>query len=131
MTQVSKAVWGPACWTLLHAAAAACEPQTATAFAAFLWALGHVLPCPECRAHLVAFLHATRPEQIIRDAASASRYTFTLHNHVNEQIGKHLAPPELIHVSYGVKLIGLAVRPLSDGRHRRQMPLLARPFRIP
>jgi hypothetical protein len=132
MSRNSKAVWGPACWTLMHASAAACEPQEARAFAAFLWALGHVLPCPECRQHLRTYLRNHPPEAFITGAPSASRFCFDLHNYVNIQTGKPAAPPSLVRELYAAKLTNLRRSPRDrpGGSPRRIMPFPSKPYRM-
>ena len=103
MTHVSKSVWGPACWSFMHAAAATLRPDAAPAFAAFLYSLARVLPCPECREHLRAYLSAHPPEAIT-DHITASAYCFALHNHVNRKTGKRLQDARLLLQLYGVRL---------------------------
>lgn len=112
----------------MHAAAAACQPQEAKAFAAFLWALGHVLPCPECRQHLRTYLRNHPPEDFIVGAASASRFCYDLHNYVNVQTGKRTVPPGVIQAQYDVKLSDLRRTPITRPSHR-QMPAPVRPYR--
>lgn len=110
MSAVSKAIWGPACWTLVHSAAAACENDTAQGFSAFLYSLSHVLPCAECRLHLYTYLQAHPPDEYIVDAMTASRFCFDLHNYVNAQTGKASQPPSLIYRRYNVQLEDLDTR---------------------
>ena len=104
MSIVSKKIWGPATWTLIHSAAASCDNDSAPGFSAFLYSLTHVLPCPECRAHLHDYLQNHPPDEYIIDAQSASRFCFDLHNYVNTQTGKVSLPPRIIHTLYDVHL---------------------------
>jgi len=131
MSNLAKATWGPACWTVIHAAAASCEPEEATAFAAFLYSLTHVLPCPECRAHLRTYLERHPPDQLIRDAESASRFCFDLHNFVNHETGKPVQGPRIVRTLYDVNLGGLRedFRPPARALTRR-MPRSRRSYRI-
>jgi len=88
----------------MHAAAAACDDETAAGFCAFLYSLTHVLPCPECRAHLYDYVRAHPPDEHIKDAQTASRYCFDLHNYVNVQTGKASQPPRILYNMYKVRL---------------------------
>ena len=122
MTHLTKAVWGPACWTMIHAAAASCEPEEARAFSAFLYSLTHVLPCPECRMHLRSYLSTHPPESTILNAETASRFCFDLHNYVNHETGKPSQSPTTMWRLYDVKLESLKVGSGDGSRSRRRMP---------
>ncbi len=124
----------------MHAAAAALEPDDAQAFAAFLYSLARVLPCPECREHLRVYLNALPPEQVVSDAITASRYCFDLHNYVNRSIDKAPQDPQLLLKLYDVQLSGLkAANQPRQPRPRRQLapwqhgplPLARRSYRMP
>ena len=132
MSHNSKTIWGPACWKLMHASAAACEPGEARAFAAFLWALGHVLPCPECRQHLRTYLRNHPPEDFILGSASASRFCYDLHNYVNVQTGKRAAHPTIIRLHYDVQLKDLRPSRESNANQssQRRMPAPVKPYRV-
>lgn len=103
MSRLAKSVWGPACWTFLHAAAAAC--QDGSAFLELLEIVQRNLPCPECKAHMAAYLklHPPRFEET-RAAESASLYVFDLHNHVNHSLGKEPANASVLQKHYDVAL---------------------------
>ena len=135
MSHLAKAVWGPACWTVMHAAAASCEPEEAKAFSAFLYSLTHVLPCPECRAHLLTYLHTHPPEEFILNAPTASRFCFDLHNYVNHETGRSTHPPAIMDTLYDVRLAGLKAQERSSSGARplapvRRMPRSRRAYRI-
>ena len=114
MSPVSKTVWGPAAWTLMHSSAAACDAETAAGFSAFLYSLTHVLPCPECRAHLNEYLQEHPPDEIIVNAETASRFCFDLHNYVNLQTGKRAQASYIIHKLYNIQLGIPDTRSLSN-----------------
>lgn len=116
MNPISKTVWGPAAWTLMHSAAASCDADTAAGFCAFLYSLSHVLPCPECRAHLHDYLQRHPPDEYIVDSQTASRFCFDLHNHVNTQTGKAPQPPRIIYNLYNVRLEDLDTLNASRSR---------------
>lgn len=102
MADLKRSKWGPAAWAFLHTSAAAIEDPAA--FCRLLRLLPSVLPCPECRGHCAANLAASPPELLIKDAETASRYVFQLHNTVNQQLGKPLAEPYVLQASYNVVL---------------------------
>ena len=68
--------WEPACWTFILASAA--EAEDARAFVAFLHSVQRILPCPQARERLRAYLAANPPE----DAAGARAYCSDLHAHL-------------------------------------------------
>ena len=76
-----KSVWGPALWIFLHTSATFSED--AGAFCSLISSLAGTLPCPECRAHLRAYVARMPPEAVIVDSASALRYVQSLHDHVD------------------------------------------------
>ena len=105
MSALGKAFWGPACWTVLHTAAAKCDTQEAClGFVAFLEALLLMLPCPECREHLCSYCLKRPPRWWILDAESASRFVFDLHNFVNHETGKPQQTPDIVRELYGIAL---------------------------
>ena len=125
MSNLPKHIWGPACWTLIHTSAATCESEDAPAFVAFLYSLTHVLPCPECREHLRTYFETHPPEGNIRDAVTASRYCFDLHNYVNHQTQKAQHDPSVLARLYDVRLPGLVAPEYRA--HARPRP--RRPYR--
>ena len=129
MTNVSKAVWGPACWTFMHTAAAVIAADEAPAFSAFMYSLARVLPCPECREHLRAYLNAHPPERDISDNITASSYCFKLHNHVNRKTGKPTQEPRLMLRLYGVRLPD--VKPTKKPKTLHMPPARHSTYRIP
>ena len=84
MTALVKAVWGPAAWTFLHAAAATCDrPED---FHALLVAAVRCLPCPDCREEARRYLAAH--DEGFADTAGAAAYVWKMHNFVNSRLGK-------------------------------------------
>ena len=103
MSHLSKATWGPACWTIIHAAASSCDAEDTSGFSAFLQSLTLVLPCPDCREHLRTYL-SNHPPDVITDAATASRFCFDMHNYVNRVTGKPTLHPRIMRDRYNVHL---------------------------
>ena len=127
MSHLTKAVWGPPCWAMMHSLAASVDASSRDAFCRFLHGLSALLPCPECKQHFQDFLAEHPPETTVRDRESASRYCFDLHNRVNDSLGKPQAPPLLIRSRYGVSL-----QPLTVPRVREDFPAapMGRSFRV-
>ena len=105
MTHLPKRVWGPCTWTFLHAAAAKGESPLATTV--LLRAVSVALPCPECKQHMQDYLLKHPPEGAVRDAQTASRYCFDLHNYVNSSTGKRELHPRILKERFGVTLPAL------------------------
>lgn len=102
MTSLTRAVWGPAAWTVLHSAAATCDDPLI--FSAYLYALTHILPCTECRQHLRAYLQRHPPDKEISDTQTASQYVYDMHNFVNLSLDKPKLPPHVVAQHYGVEV---------------------------
>lgn len=103
MSRLAKSVWGPACWTFLHASAAMCvEPED---FQELLFATQKNLPCPECRAHMASYLRRNPPRERVCDSSAASLYVFEMHNHVNAALGKEVASALQLKKHYSVELL--------------------------
>lgn len=88
----SNAIWGPALWMILHNV---CEqigsqqlkklPQEESRiWLGLLQSLRYSLPCPQCKKHYTAFLN----QSPIRSVKDIRRWLFTLHNQVNQRLGK-------------------------------------------
>jgi len=102
MSHVSKAIWGPACWQMLHSTAATLTDVDA--FLRLLRDLGSLLPCPECRNHLNAHLSAFPPEACITNKETASQYCFDLHNAVNRRSGRPICSPATVRERYRISV---------------------------
>lgn len=87
--ELSKKNWGNSMWKFLHVAAAFQEDTDAICDQIYL--LCRVLPCPECRAHMIAHVQANPPRELINSIDDAGAYLFTLHNSVNLLLTPHKA----------------------------------------
>jgi hypothetical protein len=91
------AVWGPQAWKLLHsigARAGTCKnPKLCIDEAReILWLLTHleyIIPCPECRTHLIEY----RKKNGIPEPQNIGAWIWTFHEAVNERLGKPEGPP--------------------------------------
>lgn len=88
-------VWGPPTWRFLHEVADALpvsnvSDEKAAAFTNLIKALPHLLPCPACQSHFLAYLESNPlPKEISK--ISAKQWMHDVHNSVNKRLGK----PEL------------------------------------
>ena len=86
----TKQELGQAGWTLLHTMAANYPDQPTAAqrarIEAFLHALGHLYPCPDCAAHFR--LHMKAHPVVSATREGLSRWMCDAHNEVNSRNGK-------------------------------------------
>lgn len=91
------AVWGPHAWKLLHsigARAGSCKNPKLQRdeVRECLWLLSHleyIIPCPECRSHLIEY----RKKQGLPEVSNYGAWLWTFHEAVNERLGKPEGPP--------------------------------------
>jgi len=86
-------VWGPAVWHTLHAISFNYKvdptPEEKKQYKTFFESLQHVLPCRACRENLKKNLKVTGyGDHVYADRETFSRYIFTLHQTVNQMLGK-------------------------------------------
>ncbi len=91
-------VWGPIAWNLLHSIGARAgkgkQPRLrADEQREVFWLLAHleyIIPCPECRQHIIAYRKAnglpTSPDLI-------GSWIWNFHEAVNERLKKEAGPP--------------------------------------
>ncbi len=90
-------VWGPKLWAVLHALGARAG-LCSKAFAAdelrySLWLLEHlesIVPCPECRQHIVAY---RKDNPLPEQTRMLGEWIWTFHEAVNQRLGKPAGPP--------------------------------------
>jgi len=96
---MSKSVWGPATWTLLHTLAAkVIENEFAkerTSLIEFIHEICGCLPCPECRSHALSNLKSARMN-LINTKQQLIDFLYEFHNRVNQQTRKPLASREIL-----------------------------------
>jgi hypothetical protein len=91
------AIWGPPAWKLLHAIGAragTCKNSKLKQdeIRECFWLLSHIeyiIPCPECRSHLIDY----RKKQGLPDISGIGAWIWTFHEAVNERLGKPEGPP--------------------------------------
>lgn len=91
---MNRNFWGPAFWRTIHAAAAAYTPDKAQSFKQFIYSLPGILPCQECREHILTNLTRVYPlnEKYLRSNETLFLWTYNLHDIVNKQLGKCSIP---------------------------------------
>lgn len=105
------AQWGASGWRFLHAVSFAYpdEPtfEERQRMFAFLWSVGHVLPCRRCRAHYESYLQAhhltSASATALRDRTSLSRFVVDLHNDVNRRLQRSEFDYERVRYEYEVE----------------------------
>ena len=90
---MSKAVWGPATWKLLHCMVLKANDAIPTA--SFI-ELKHIiirilsnLPCPYCTSHALSII-ASSNYKAIQNINDLRMFVFQFHNKVNQQVNKPL-----------------------------------------
>ena len=90
---MSKAVWGPATWTLLHCMVLKTKDNIETASFIdlkniILRIISH-LPCPYCTSHALTLI-ASSNYKLIQNISDLRLFMFQFHNKVNQQVNKKL-----------------------------------------
>jgi hypothetical protein len=89
-------VWGPLLWKVLHKIGLPSKNPSLRndSEREGMWLITHldtILPCKECRDHLIQF---KRANPIPKSYATLGEWICALHNSVNEKLGKELCSPE-------------------------------------
>lgn len=96
---MSKNLWGPATWTLLHTLAEKIIesdfPKERTALIEFIHEICGCLPCPECRSHALDNLKTARTN-MITNKQQLIDFLYEFHNRVNQQTKKPLVPKDVL-----------------------------------
>lgn len=103
---MSKSVWGPATWTLLHTLAAKVIESEFTRERSYLIEFIHeicgCLPCPECRSHALSNLKAAKMNMIATKQQLID-FLYEFHNRVNQQTRKKIASKDILDQYYSLK----------------------------
>jgi len=87
---MSKAVWGPATWKLLHCMVLkvkTIEPQQMIELKNAIMRIVSNLPCPYCTAHALSNI-ASSNFKMIQNINDLKLFMFQFHNKVNQQTNK-------------------------------------------
>ena len=89
---MSPAVWGPIVWSTMHIVSLGYSDQPtqeeSDSAIRFYESLQHMIPCPICKEHYRVFLEQMPVRNAVQSRQTLIRWVFTIHNHVNEQLGK-------------------------------------------
>ena len=135
---MSKAVWGPATWKLLHCmvlkANDTIDTPTFIDLKNMIMRIVSNLPCPYCTAHALTLI-ASSNYKSIQNIADLRLFIFQFHNKVNQQVNKplityddHIAiycnlslPSVLQHFLMVYQKQSAGINMMLYGFHRKQM----------
>jgi hypothetical protein len=93
---IAPCLWGPITWTFLHLLSFNYEPKNKNEIKNYLYSLGKILPCDECRAHFNENIENKINGQTLDDALNSketfTKYMYDFHNLINTQTGKTTWP---------------------------------------
>lgn len=99
-------IWGPIYWDLFHTTASACKTRKeCLAFQTIFPKMASTIKCPTCTQHITNFMARTTVESFLFrfEELSALRFTWSLHNSVNQSLGKPPFPWQEAHKIYILK----------------------------
>ena len=104
MRKITPDVWGGPMWRTIHVVALG-YPQNPpdhvrAAYRAFYNSLKTVIPCATCRQGYVAILDESPVEPALGSTQDLFNWTVSVHNKVNEKLGKLPMTPEFVRTTY-------------------------------
>jgi len=88
---MSKSIWGPPCWFLMHSLATRVKNEKFETIKEELWKLINEicnnLPCPDCRNHAMVAMKNAKKGLILRSKQNLETFLFDFHNNVNKRKG--------------------------------------------
>ena len=86
---MSKSVWGPATWAMLHCLVLKIkdDANNMTQLKSLISSICDNLPCPDCQAHATQFLAQVNVPLIISSKENLINFLHAFHNNVNKRIG--------------------------------------------
>ena len=101
---MSKSLWGPPCWSIMHILASRIKEEDFENKKESLWfiinQICNNLPCPECRQHAVSLMRQTKKENILKSKDNLEIFLFDFHNLVNKKKGLRLFTKEEYNLKY-------------------------------
>ena len=101
---MSKSLWGPPCWSLMHVLATRIKEEDFENKKESLWLvineICNNLPCPECRQHAVSLMRQTKKASILKSKDNLELFLFDFHNLVNKKKGLKLFTKEEYNFKY-------------------------------
>jgi hypothetical protein len=101
---MSKSLWGPPCWSLMHVLATRIKEEDFENKKESLWLvineICNNLPCPECRQHAVSLMRQTKKASVLKSKDNLELFLFDFHNLVNKKKGLKLFTKEEYNLKY-------------------------------
>jgi|688.fasta_scaffold175795_1 hypothetical protein len=101
---MSKSLWGPPCWSLMHVLATRIKEEDFENKKESLWLvineICNNLPCPECRQHAVSLMKQTKKASVLKSKDNLELFLFDFHNLVNKKKGLKLFTKEEYNLKY-------------------------------
>lgn len=94
-----KDFFGEPTWTFFHCATAAYRPDKEEHFICFLDAFPHLLPCDDCKDHLIALLKKVPVGPYLRSNHDLFFWGYHIHDEVNQQCNKRRKKGEALKIS--------------------------------
>jgi FAD-linked sulfhydryl oxidase len=92
--EISPKEWGPKMWYSIHCIAKfyPCKPDASKKQSALMFfeSLEDMLPCKKCRENYASYIKEHPPA--LSSRAALTRWTWNLHDHVNQRLGKKSTP---------------------------------------
>ena len=89
---MGKKFWGKSYWDVIHISAATLTPENSKDFLELLWLYTKIMPCDNCKEHLITKLKMVPPEPFLQNNHDAFFYTYILHDLVNQYINETRKP---------------------------------------
>lgn len=80
-------IWGPTMWNCMFKTALKCEGHIPE-FISILHNLRKIIPCSHCRNSYCAFVTKLCPKTTVSSAETAMEWVWTIHDMVNQKLGK-------------------------------------------
>ena len=101
---MSKSLWGPPCWSLMHVLASRIKQEDFENKKESLWLvineICNNLPCPKCPQHAVSLMRQTKKASILKSKDNLELFLFDFHNLVNKKKGLKLFTKEEYNLKY-------------------------------
>lgn len=85
--QIDPNVWGPPLWDMLFTFTFKSKAKVST-FQTLFVLLDKIIPCQHCRRNYTIYRKQVQPTTFVRDGTSACQWLWTIHDMVNQKLGK-------------------------------------------
>lgn len=101
MVNLSKDIWPRSMWRTIHSCAAGADTSTKKHyFKIWIQALGHLIPCEECREHFAKVVEKYGIDNYMDPNVSLLKFTWLVHNDVNHRLGKQKIHWDVVQTFY-------------------------------